>query len=258
MADLNAADVATIGTGALGVVQTIASMFAKSAAKKQQNKLFNQRTTFLTPDEAYKIVNATENRAQSGLDPATLQYLTGQTDQAFAASAGTAERLGVDPNDLSALFEAKVNQIMKIGSENHAANLENFSKYMGALGMLGENKTAEWVSKDNKLRDQLQAAGVNFANANTGLNSGLNTIIAAGAAFAQSQLYKDKQNKTTDTNAPGYATGTVDNAATAANRTVAAGGISPLGTITPNLPPASSFGAVGQNNSVTPWGTNLP
>lgn len=230
---LDPTGISEIAGVALGAVQTGISLFEKAAAKKRQNKLFNQRTTYMTPEEAYKVLQATQNKAQSGLDPATLQYLTGQTDQAFSSTLGIIERMGGDANAAAAAFDQKLTSDMKIGIENHAANMENFSKYLGALSSIGESKTAEWISKDNKLRDQLQAAGAQFQNANTGLNSDLNTIIAAGSALAQSQLYKDPKQKAAAASL-GYAPGTVVNAPTAADRMINAGGISPLPTY--NLP----------------------
>lgn len=195
---LGAEEIAPIATSALGLVQTGIGLFEKAATRRRQNKLFRQRSTYQTPDELFDVRNALESR-MGGLDPAVLQYLTGETDRAFGSGLGVLQRGGGDPNDVSALFDQKINAIMDIGAKSHAVSMENFSKVLSATAAIGESRTAEWQSRENLLRDRLAAEGVNFQNANAGLQSGLNTIIAAGSAYAQSQLYKDKKVKDNST-----------------------------------------------------------
>ncbi len=191
---LEANEIAEIGTGALGLVQAGLSLADKAAARRRQRKLFDKWETFKTPKLQFDILHALESRAQ-GLDPGTLAYLTGETDKAFSSTLGTAQRLGADPNDVSAIFDQKINGILKIGEMNHAANMEGFSKVIAGMDAVKDSQIAEFVSRQEKLKNQLAAEGVNVQSANIGLQSGLNTVIAAGSAYAQSQLYKDKKLK---------------------------------------------------------------
>lgn len=179
---------AAISAG-LGVIQTGIGVAQAASARSKQRKLLAQRKTFQTPDEIFDILNATEANAQSGFDPVTLNYLTNQTDQAFAGSIGAAERLGADPNTLSAIFNEKVNSIMQIGSQNHQLNMANFSAYLGALDTVAANKAAEQKSKEDLLKDKLQAEGLNLQAATGNISGGINTGLAALSANQIGNLY---------------------------------------------------------------------
>jgi len=159
----------------LGIVQAISG---SAKAKKFQQML----EPFKTPDEVYKILDATKNLSSQGFDPATLNYLTSNVDEAFASSASIAKRLGADANTLSNLFSDRINAVMKIGADNHALNMENFSKYLGALDTVASNKAAEQKSKQDLIKDQIQAAVADkqagLQNIGGGINTGLSTISA--------------------------------------------------------------------------------
>lgn len=190
---------ALIGEG-LGAIQSAVGVVQAIKAKKAQKKLLAQRKTFQTPDEIFDILNATQANAQSGFDPVTLNYLTNQTDQAFSGSIGAAERLGADANDLSAIFNEKVNSIMQIGSQNHQLNMANFSAYLGALDTVAANKAAEQKSKEDLLRDKLQAEGLNLQAATGNIAGGINTGLAALSASQIGNLFNpDGTLKTNDT-----------------------------------------------------------
>lgn len=177
-----------IGLG-LGVLQTGIGIIDTLSNKAKQRKLLNQRKAYQTPQEVFDILNATQNNASQGLDATTLNYLTNQTDQAFSSSIGAANRLGADPNDLSAIFSQKVNSIMQIGAQNHQANMANFSQYLTALGTVAENKAAEYKSQQDIIKDKLQATGVNLQTATGNISGGLNTILSTLSADKIAQLY---------------------------------------------------------------------
>lgn len=173
--------------GALGIIQSI-------SADAKLKKLMARRTAYKTPEEYFTILQATQNAAQQGYDPFTLNYLTNQTDRAFDQASGAATRLGANPNDLGALFDQKMQGIMKIGAENHALNLASFSKYLSAVDVIGQNKAAEQVSADNLIKDQMQAAAADKAAGVQNVGSAANAFISMSSAAKTSDLYKQIQD----------------------------------------------------------------
>ena len=177
-----------IGVG-LGVLQTGLGIIQQIGAKKKINGLLAQEKSYQTPQQIFDILNATQSNAQQGYDSTTLNYLTNQTDQAFSSSIGAATRLGGSPNDLSALFGQKVNDIMKIGADNHQLNMQNFSAYLNAMNAVASNDAAMQKSKQDILKDKLQAAGLQANNATGNISGGLNTILGSLSAAGTGNLY---------------------------------------------------------------------
>lgn len=173
----------------LGALQTGFGIIEGIKTKKKINGLLAQQKAYQTPQEIYDILHATQNRASQGYDATTLDYLNSQTDQAFSSAVGAGTRMGADPNDLSSLFQLKINSIMKIGADNHQANTQNFSQYLSALGSVAENKAAEQKSQQDILKNKLQAAGVNLNNATGNISGGLNTILSTLSADKMAKLY---------------------------------------------------------------------
>lgn len=186
---LDLAELATpVGLG-LGLLQTGIGIVGDITNKARQKKYLGQLKAYKTPQEVFDILNATQNNASQGLDPVTLNYLTNQTDQAFSSSIGAATRLGADPNDLSSIFSQKVDSIMKIGAENHQANMANFSAYLNALGTVADNRAAEFKSQQDIIKNKLQATGVNLQTATGNISGGLNTILSTLTADQIANLY---------------------------------------------------------------------
>lgn len=169
-----------IGAGA-GLIQTVIGAIGQGKANKQLKKLFKQRTTYETPAEVFDILNSTQYRAQSGYDPQTLDFLTNSADRGFATQTGTALRLGADPNTISGLDDKYLQDIMRIGSDNATLQLQNFDKFLNAKSLVAENKTAEWQSREDLLKDQMQAVAGKAAAGAQNVNSGINTVVQAGA-----------------------------------------------------------------------------
>lgn len=184
----------------LGGAQTLIGLGEKIIGNAKLKKLFKQRKSFETPSEIFDILNSTEYRAQSGFDPETLGFLTGKAEKGFATSVGAATRLGADPNILSGLNDEYMNDIMKIGSDNAMLQLQNFDKFLGAKELVAKNKEAEWQSKENLIKDQMQAAGMQGAAGTQDLSSGLNLLFSSLTSSQQAKLWQDfldKQNKPT-------------------------------------------------------------
>jgi hypothetical protein len=191
-----------IGAGA-GLIQTVIGAIGQGKANKQLKKLFKQRTAYSTPSEIFDVLNSTQYNAQSGYDPQTLDFLTSQADRGFATQTGTALRLGADPNTISGLDDKYLQDIMRIGSDNATLQLQNFDKFLNAKTLVAENKTAEWQSREDLLKDQIQAVAGKAAAGAQNVNSGINTVVQAGSNLAASQLFKPTVTPTTQQNSTG-------------------------------------------------------
>lgn len=161
-------------------------------AKDDEKKAMAKVKPYKTPKEVYDVLNATQYNASSGFDPATLNYLTNQTDNAFAGSLATAERLGADPNALSSIFGQKVDGIMQIGAQNHQLQMQNFSAYLNALNATGANSAAEQKSQQDLLKNELQRIANEKMLATQQISSSINTGISAISNYQMAKLYKDK------------------------------------------------------------------
>lgn len=174
---------------AVGVVSVGVGAYQKGRANKQTKEALKNRKAYTTPNEYYKILNALENKSQG--DTIARDFQTQQIDNSFAQQLGVAELLGADPNDLSGMFQQKIQGILQVGQNFHASNMEAFGKYIGGLEMIGQNKTAEWGSEDNRVKDLLAALNQQKKDANQTINSGLNMGIAGVSALASNNLYTD-------------------------------------------------------------------
>ncbi len=176
---------------ALGVAQAGFGIVQSISANSKIKKALARRTAYTTPSEYFDILQATQSMASQGYDPFTLNYLTNQTDRAFDSSLSAATRLGADPNVLSNLFDQKLQATMKIGAENHALNMENFSKYLNAKDVIGTNAAAEWKSKQDMIKDELQSLGAEKQAGLQNLGSGLNATISTAASNDTAKLYTE-------------------------------------------------------------------
>lgn len=176
-------------SAALEVGQTILGTVQAISGSERTKRLLQQRRAYKTPEEYFKILNATENLASEGFDAFTLNYLTSGIDRSFSEASGTAERLGANPNDLSSLLDQKIQGLMKVGAENHQLNMENFSKFLGALDVMGQNKAAEWKSQQDIIKDQLQSAAEDKQAGLKNIFSAANAAIGTDAAGKTGKLF---------------------------------------------------------------------
>lgn len=176
----------------LGVAKGIK---ADKAAKAAQAKI----EPYKTPQEVYDVLNATQANAGSGFDATTLDYLNNQSDSAFAGSLATAQRIGADPNALSAIFGQKIDGIMEVGAQNHAMQMQNFSAYINALNATGASSAAEQKSQQDLLKDQLQKIANDKAIAAGQISQGINAGIAGIANSQMAKLYATNNNNVAQT-----------------------------------------------------------
>lgn len=186
---------------------------ANKANKAAQAKI----KPYQTPQEVYDVLNATQANAGSGFGSTTLDYLTNQSDNAFAGSLGTAQRLGADANALSAIFGQKIDGIMQVGAQNHQLQMQNFSAYINALNATGANSAAEQKSQQDLLKDQLQKIANDKAIAAGQISQGINTGLATLSNAEMMKLYRQNNGVTNTyvpqtTNSTGYMPSTIPSA----------------------------------------------
>lgn len=185
-------------TAGLGAIQTLVGLFGRGRRKRQIQRLQSQRKAFETPEEVFQALNAAEFNAQTGLGAETLAYLTGGIDRTFASTVGAATRLGGDPNVLSRAFEQYALQGQRIGSLDQSARMANFGQYLTALNTVAQNRAAEQVSRDNLLKDQIQALSAQGADDTKNIQSGLNATLSGLSAIASANLYNPTETRTGD------------------------------------------------------------
>lgn len=179
--------------GGLGILQTGIGIINSIGAKGRQRRLLAQRRAYKTPAEINQILQATQMNASMGLDPSTLNFLNDQTNNAFASSLDVTQRLGGDPNAMSAIFGQKVDALGNIVQLDTQAKMKNFSDYLGALNSVATNKAAEQKSQQDIIKDKLQAEKLNLNTANQNISGGLNTTLNAISGQIAMNLYKDKK-----------------------------------------------------------------
>lgn len=177
------------------MVQSIIGINQEHKANKKLQSFFRQRKAFSTPSEIFDMLNLSQLNASQGFSDQTLQYLTGQAGSGMAKTLGVAERLGADPNDLSSVLDSYFQDIFKIGSENDLLKMQKFDRFSNALQVVASNKEAEWQSRENILKDQMQAEAQKVAAAQANVQSGLNLTLAGLSSLGSSDLYGDTKGK---------------------------------------------------------------
>ena len=186
---------ASAGLAVMGAIDMI-------GGTNERNRLMAQRKAFKTPQEYFDMYNAAQSMASQGYDAFTLSFLQNNIDQAFAESADASLKFGGDPNDVAALFSQRVSGLMKVGAENHAKNLENFSRWYAAKDLIGQNAEAEWASEQDILKDKIQAANQRRREGFQNIIGAINTFTSSGAAGKTMGLFPSENR-----GAAGAATG---------------------------------------------------
>lgn len=175
--------IAAAVAGVAGLVQGVGGLIQQGRANKQLNKLFKQRTAFETPSEIFDILQMNQYASQTGFGADTMDFLTGQADRGLSSSLGTAQRLGADPNAIGGILDSHFKNIFKIGSEDELLKMKKFDSLLNATQLLAANKEAEWLSKENILKDKMAALATKVdagrQNLQSGANLGLNALVAA-------------------------------------------------------------------------------
>lgn len=184
------------GVGALvGGIQSLIGGGQERRANRRLKRLFSQRKAFQTPEEVFELLNLTQSNAAQGFSDETLGFLEGGASRGLAASLGTATRLGADPNQLSGVLDTYFQDIFKIGTENELVKMKKFDDFSNAVRTVAQNKEAEQISRDNLIKDQMQAEAQKVAAGQTNVNSGLNLAFNALTSLFGGNLYGGGNNQ---------------------------------------------------------------
>lgn len=175
-------------SAALEAVQTGVGIVQSISGDARAKRAIAQRTAYKTPDEIFKILNLSLSGA--GGDTITRDFQTNQLDRSFSQMLGGATRLGADANDLSALFNQKINGMLQIGQQFHASNMEALGKVFSAYDLVSQNKAAEWSSAQDILKDTIQAGAAEKAAGVQNIGSGVNAFLGTYASGKTQDLYK--------------------------------------------------------------------
>lgn len=193
--DVAGAGMAALGAAgpvglALGGLQTALGIYQGIAGGARAQRALRKRRAYQTPEELLDLGKFDQSRVGVGLDPQTLQYLTGNADNALSTSINTAARLGGDPNQFNNLLDQRFLENMKFGSENQRLNLINYANFRESMRELAASDAAEQKSREDLLKDQLQAAGAMQQQAIPNVLGGGNTILNTFSAANTANLFK--------------------------------------------------------------------
>lgn len=187
---------------ALGGLQTALGIYQGIAGGARAQRAMRKRRAFQTPEEILDLAKFDQSQIGSGLSPQTLQYLTGNADNALSTSLNTASRLGADPNQLSNLLDQRFQQNLAIGAQNQIENMKKFSAYRDSLQILAANDAAEQKSREDLLKDQLQAASAMQQQAVPNVLGGGNTILNTLTSAKIAELFGPKASVDPTTGLP--------------------------------------------------------
>jgi hypothetical protein len=180
-----------VGLG-LAAAQTILGGVQTAVAQNKMKKLFKTRKAYETQQETYDIKNATAYNQQTGYGAKTLDFLETNANRGLTNSLSAILQMGGDPNMVSGLLDNYNQNIGKIGADDSLLQMKKFDQFLAATETLARSKDAEYQSKENLIKDQLQMYGqkaqAGQKNMQSGLNLGLSTLTSA----EMMNLYKTK------------------------------------------------------------------
>ena len=178
--------------GVIGAAQGVLGTVQAIAGSARAKKLRKQRKAYQTPEEVFKMLNASLANAQG--DTISRDFAAGQIDKSFSEMLGSATRLGADPNNLSELFRQKMNNLMVVGDQFHKSNLAAFSNVTSAYDVVASNEAAEQKSKQDMLKDDILGAQQTARDGMQNISGGINTAMAGFSAAKSNSLYADRTN----------------------------------------------------------------
>lgn len=184
------------GVGVLaGGIQSLIGAGQARRANRNLKRLFSQRKAYQTPEEIFEILQLTQSNASQGFSDETLQVLEGNAGRGLSATLGSATRSGADPNQLSGVLDNYFQNIFKIGTENELVKMKKFDDFTNALRTVADNRTAEWQSEENLIKDQMQAEAAKLGAGQMNLSSGLNLAFNGITNLLAGDLYGESGKK---------------------------------------------------------------
>lgn len=181
----------------LGGLQTALGIYQAISGGAKADRLQRKRRAFKTPEEILDLAKLDQSRIGTGYEPGVLHYLTGNADNALSSSLNTAKLLGANPNQLNDLLEERFQQNLAIGSGDQLENMKKYSALRESMQILAANDAAEQKSREDLLKDQLQAASATQQQAVPNILGGGNTILNTFSAANTANLFKQMTQPST-------------------------------------------------------------
>jgi len=184
-----------VGSAALGVIKGVGSFFgAKSDEQKAQDELKKLKDPFYKIQNEYiQNRNIAGNLASSGLPESTKNYVTQEAQRGLGTSLSALGQNGGGVNDVARLNDVYMNSIDKVAVEDAQAKLGNIQNFFNANKEVAGQKTIQWTLNEyrpfeRKLKEITQRIGAAKQNQNTGLNTAISSVGAAGTALSNNDL----------------------------------------------------------------------
>jgi hypothetical protein len=184
-----------VGSAVGGAIKGIGTFFgAKSDEQKAQDELRKLKDPF------YKIQNEyiqnrdiAGNMASGGLPESTKNYVTQEAQRGLGTSLSALGQNGGGVNDVARLNDVYMNSIDKVAAEDAQAKLGNIQNFFNANKEVAGQKTIQWTLNEyrpfeRKLKEITQRIGAAKQNQNTGLNTAISSVGAAGTALSNNDL----------------------------------------------------------------------
>jgi hypothetical protein len=176
---------------AIGGAQALIGGIQAGIGQSRLKRLAQKRTAYQTPQEIIDANSMAMQQAQTGFGAETSKYLTTKNDRALSASLGSLERLGGDPNDVAAVFDANVTNIMKTAADNETLQMQKFNRLYSTMTDVAKGKEAEWQSREMMIKDEMAAAAQKVQAGTQNIQSGANMVLGGFANRQQADLFKE-------------------------------------------------------------------
>lgn len=212
---------AALITGAATVIPSIIATGTKLAesgaqfglaaiqnAKAKKIAQSNIRPEYIPNKQIVENKNLAASLAGKGLPDATLQQGQQMNERNLSQSLSAILRSGGDGNQISDLYQANGDIMLKLAAMDAEAQKYNIAQYLSANEKVGqENQTAWMVNKYGPYANQAQLAATLRANAVKNATNAINGAATAEAGLLDSQLYNSSMMKP---QAPAVDTGLTD------------------------------------------------
>lgn len=178
-------------SGILGLGQMGYGAYQKGRAKKWA--MNNPQPEYTIPSMYYSNLGLAEQQAQTGFSPETLNFLSQSAQQNQAQATNAILQAGGSVNNIAQIYAATNDRMRAIGLEDEKLKIAKINQLYDARKDLAGQQMTQWkLNIFDKWKNAAAANAVNMSNANSTMNSGLNTTLSA---IGQGVNYASNQNR---------------------------------------------------------------
>ncbi len=178
-------------SGILGLGQMGYGAYQKGRAKKWA--MNNPQPEYTIPSMYYSNLGLAEQQAQTGFSPETLNFLSQSAQQNQAQATNAILQAGGSVNNIAQIYAATNDRMRAIGLVDEKLKIAKINQLYDARKDLAGQQMTQWkLNIFDKWKNAAAANAVNMSNANSTMNSGLNTTLSA---IGQGVNYASNQNR---------------------------------------------------------------